>query len=796
MSIYSLILELVGKDRGATQSLKSVKKEIGGLESACQKLQGGLMAAAGLAGMAYMGRQALDLVGDLYMLGAQAMRTERAFNELAKGAGGSGDAIVAAIKEASGGTISSMNAMAAANRGMLLGLGASEQQWEKLTQVARYRARAMGLSVTQALDDITTGIGRESRMILDNLGIVLDLDAVMRQYASTVGKTADELDALERKQAIVNGIIAETERTAEDAGVDLSNLAKDPLDDVETLQGAWEELKIEVGKTVAEWELGRQAIQGLANVLRGDAPEVFTENVTGAKKEVRELRHAIDDLADARAQLVAMEGPEGWWSPQEIAAVKGRIAELEAELNKLLTTAYGLVPWLSDMGTQIGNVGKKAAEAAPKVHALVSAYMMLSEETKTWVGERMKADLYAMDPYDVDPEGALAAIEKQRADIAAAEKALADEAKRNAEDWARAWTSATEEYRRNLDIITSLQEAQGLYRKGRGGLDAALLGIADVAPASTINKIREEYQAALRSLYDGVYWQIREGGEVSKWWIELQEQMIYEEFKGVIGAIEDSTGGIEDALKDQQAAWENLKSTVEAALQPTQVTALDMYQTEMGKYVDKWDEDARRLDAIAARGFAELEAHPDWAEALAIPPEILGANEEVLKEWARQQSDLARNLMLPMDKDQIAAAVDQVHQYILQEAQRKKNIEAVALAYQAEYGGTEEQARAALGDTEAIGGIAADDVIAGFTDALMAATPAAQFVNLLRDETDGQTQNLRNQGLALWDPVEKGIKEGIDKGDYIDYFAQKLAGPVADEIQRRHLYTGGASSPP
>ncbi|HUX31861.1 MAG TPA: hypothetical protein VMV78_14730, partial [Thiobacillus sp.] len=163
MSVYQLILELVGKDRGATTALKSVKKEAMGLEQAAQKLQGGLAAAAGIAGMAYMGKQALDLVSDLYMLGAQALRTETAFEDLARGAGGSADAILQAIKKASGGTVSEMDAMAAANRGILLGLGANAEQWGQLTEIARVRARAMGLSVSQALSDITTAIGRESK---------------------------------------------------------------------------------------------------------------------------------------------------------------------------------------------------------------------------------------------------------------------------------------------------------------------------------------------------------------------------------------------------------------------------------------------------------------------------------------------------------------------------------------------------------------------------------------------------------------------------------------------------------
>ena len=103
MSVYRLIIELLGKDKGATRQLKSVKKEVMGVEQAAQKMQGGLAAAAGIAGMAYMGSQALKLVSDLYMLGAQAMRTETAFRDLARGAGGSADRILSAIKKASGG---------------------------------------------------------------------------------------------------------------------------------------------------------------------------------------------------------------------------------------------------------------------------------------------------------------------------------------------------------------------------------------------------------------------------------------------------------------------------------------------------------------------------------------------------------------------------------------------------------------------------------------------------------------------------------------------------------------------
>jgi hypothetical protein len=115
-------------------------------------------------------------VVDLGTLGASSLQAKDALEELATGAGGSADAIIAAIKRATSGTVTEMDAIAAANKGILLGLGAQADQWESLVEVARYRARAMGRSVTEALDDITIGIGRQSKMILDNLGIIVDLE--------------------------------------------------------------------------------------------------------------------------------------------------------------------------------------------------------------------------------------------------------------------------------------------------------------------------------------------------------------------------------------------------------------------------------------------------------------------------------------------------------------------------------------------------------------------------------------------------------------------------------------------
>lgn len=83
----------------------------------------------------------------------------------------------------------------------------------------------MGISTTQAFNDIVTGLGRMSPLILDNLGITVDLEATTAKYAATLGKSADALTDAERKQALVNAVMESSASLMEDANASAQNLA-------------------------------------------------------------------------------------------------------------------------------------------------------------------------------------------------------------------------------------------------------------------------------------------------------------------------------------------------------------------------------------------------------------------------------------------------------------------------------------------------------------------------------------------------------------------------------------------
>lgn len=126
------------------------------------------------------------------------------FNDLAASAGDSADAMLSAMRDASAGTIADYDLMLSANRAMMLGVADSAEELSRLMEIARRRGQAMGITSAKAFNDIVTGLGRGSALILDNLGIVIDTSAAYGIYAAEIGKAANQLTEVEKKQALVN----------------------------------------------------------------------------------------------------------------------------------------------------------------------------------------------------------------------------------------------------------------------------------------------------------------------------------------------------------------------------------------------------------------------------------------------------------------------------------------------------------------------------------------------------------------------------------------------------------------
>lgn len=163
-------------------------------------LVGGFAAGAIVNELSQVG-QALE---DLGRRGAVFGQINDVLQDYAASVGTTGEAIVKAAQKAAQGTISEYELILNANRAIQFEVAKTPEQYAKLIELSTALGRAQGISDTQALEYLTTGLARESRLILDNLGLIIDLDAATAQYAATLGKSADQLTAAERKQALLD----------------------------------------------------------------------------------------------------------------------------------------------------------------------------------------------------------------------------------------------------------------------------------------------------------------------------------------------------------------------------------------------------------------------------------------------------------------------------------------------------------------------------------------------------------------------------------------------------------------
>ncbi|MBU1854180.1 MAG: hypothetical protein KKF89_00520, partial [Nanoarchaeota archaeon] len=201
--------------------------------------------------------------------------------------GETSDSLINNLKKASGETISTLNLVSSANKALALGI--SKDQLPELMATATARAKIMGITATQAFNDIATGIGRQSRMILDNLGIILDLDKAYNEYAESLGRTAESLSEYEKKTAIANSVIKETSALVEVMGF----TAESHKTKIERLTAAWEDFKISLGEgivTIYDLSFGFKEF----NSVLDDLPDDIQGKVKGWTTEYLDLNRALE----------------------------------------------------------------------------------------------------------------------------------------------------------------------------------------------------------------------------------------------------------------------------------------------------------------------------------------------------------------------------------------------------------------------------------------------------------------------------------------------------------------------
>lgn len=272
---------------------KNIKKQNDGLKKSFVGLGKAIVGAFAIRAIASFAKEALILKG-------QTEQLTKAFKNLGSSVGFNSKSLDK-FRKATNGTVSDIDLMTQANNAMLLGIVQSDDQFADLIDSAQRLAQAVGKDAIFGIESLTTGIGRQSKLMLDNLGIIVDTNRAYEIYAESIGKSTSALDDNERKQAFIQA-------TMESVNQKVSQLGEETLSSTETiaqLDVAMENLKTATGSFVEGPGVG--FVNFLTDVVSG--AEISIEKIGGLITEVKnfpdKFQEGLDSIGEKAGPQIA-----------------------------------------------------------------------------------------------------------------------------------------------------------------------------------------------------------------------------------------------------------------------------------------------------------------------------------------------------------------------------------------------------------------------------------------------------------------------------------------------------------
>lgn len=237
------------------QSLGGFKQETEKTSKKVSMLQDALSSAAGFM-IRDFARSITTTISESVKLGAQVDTLKTAFDRLVETTGAT-NLNLKSLRDATRKTVSDIDLLTSANRALSLGIPAD--RLNELYAAAMKLGPAMGITTAQAVDRLSIGIGRMSKLVLDDLGVVFSAEESYEWWGKQINKTAKELTESEKKLGWQNYAMKEITESAEKLGDTMSDtqLAQ------EQFAAATENAKTEVGKAIGPFGFLVTAIEPL-----------------------------------------------------------------------------------------------------------------------------------------------------------------------------------------------------------------------------------------------------------------------------------------------------------------------------------------------------------------------------------------------------------------------------------------------------------------------------------------------------------------------------------------------------
>ena len=221
--------------------VKNTDKSAKQMEGSWKKLTAGITAAK-VAVVGWLTGQAAQAIKSTADLAAKVDRANVAFGAMAKRIGVDATEAIRVMREASDGAVSDLDLMAAANRAIMLGAVRTTEELRNLTFYGAKLGNAMGLAASQGIDYFTTGLARQSNAILDNVGLIIDLEGEYKR----LGKTAADLTEDQRRSIFGAAVWRQAQEAVKSLGSNTATTAQS----VDKLAAAWDNLKNSVSRAI------------------------------------------------------------------------------------------------------------------------------------------------------------------------------------------------------------------------------------------------------------------------------------------------------------------------------------------------------------------------------------------------------------------------------------------------------------------------------------------------------------------------------------------------------------------
>ena len=293
----NVYLRILAQIQGVKGSLQSIRREADALSTGFKGLQKSASIAAGVL-LRDMVQGAVRSATEIFELTGRLDTLRAGFDAMIREVGAT-NVNIESLREVTRNTVSDIDLLTAANQALALNLPADELN--DLFAAAMDVGHAMGRTTLQAVQDLTTGIGRQSRFILDNLGIIVHAEQAQAAYATSIGKTSAQLTDAERKTAFQTAAIESLREKA--------RVLEGTTSEAQIAQEQWN-AKIDNAKTSVAGALG--PLGQFSGLFADLSPTIGLMAATTLPHLITSIGGVTGVIHGLNVAVKALMGPIGW----------------------------------------------------------------------------------------------------------------------------------------------------------------------------------------------------------------------------------------------------------------------------------------------------------------------------------------------------------------------------------------------------------------------------------------------------------------------------------------------------